>query len=807
MIKNYIKIAWRNLWKGRLFNLMNLSGLAIAIACCTLLFLTVFYEFSYDNFHDNIDDIYEVYSVSNRPAGADKNSAMPIPLTPALKAEYPAIKYITRTANSGALIRIGGKTIQQNVHFVDADFLKMFTFPMVSGNVNTALNGLNSVVITEEAAKVIFGNQPAVNKTISLEINKGEQPFLVAGVVKSIPGNSSIQFDILIRFEHFPGYDEDKNRWDNWTHLVMVQLNNGYNPALFTKQLKPFINKYYARDIANLKRDGGQPDADGNVFSLGIAPFSNNHFATDLGGIEGNAVSKTYPVSLIAIGCFVLIIACINFINLSVARGFTRAKEVGVRKTLGAGKWQLLSQFWTETVIICFASMVAGLLLCTLLINQFKVIFKSKITLSMLLQPSYIVGIFVIFSLVTAIAGFYPALMMVRFKTVSVLKGNATSTKPGRLRNVLLVVQFTLSTLLIICTIISWQQITYISNKPLGYNKTEVLSIPVSNGIVGSKALQLMRNELRSNENVVAVSGAYMNMGRGNDGSSVSSILGFNYNNREIRTNIQRVDYDYLKTLDIKLVEGRDFDASFAADSTAVIINEAMAQQLGGKNLIGSFLPMYDKQPKAQIVGIVKNYNFRSLREDIAPLTLTMDKSYTINYLFVKVKPGNLVTAFDEIKSSWHRQYANADFLASWINENTERQYLNERRLSSIFVSGAVLAIIISCIGLLAISIMTVLQRTKEIGIRKVLGSSVTSIILLLSKDFVKLVLLAAVIAFPIAWWLMNSWLQSYAYRISIQWWVFAVSTLLAIVLAFITISFQSVRAALANPVRSLRSE
>jgi putative ABC transport system permease protein len=317
----------------------------------------------------------------------------------------------------------------------------------------------------------------------------------------------------------------------------------------------------------------------------------------------------------------------------------------------------------------------------------------------------------------------------------------------------------------------------------------------------------LMRNELRSNENVVAVSGAYMNMGRGNDGSSVSSILGFNYNNREIRTNIQRVDYDYLKTLDIKLVEGRDFDASFAADSTAVIINEAMAQQLGGKNLIGSFLPMYDKQPKAQIVGIVKNYNFRSLREDIAPLTLTMDKSYTINYLFVKVKPGNLVRAFDEIKSSWHRQYPNADFLASWINENTERQYLNERRLSSIFVSGAVLAIIISCIGLLAISIMTVLQRTKEIGIRKVLGSSVTSIILLLSKDFVKLVLLAAVIAFPIAWWLMNSWLQSYAYRISIQWWVFAVSTLLAIVLAFITISFQSVRAALANPVRSLRSE
>jgi putative ABC transport system permease protein len=807
MLKNYIKTAWRNLWKGRIFNLMNLVGLAIAIACCTLIFLTVFYEFTYDRFHTNLNNIYQIYTTANRAEGAEVTSSVPVPLTPALKAEYPAVKYITRSANAGALIKYGNKELDQNLHFVDEDFLKMFTFPLIEGNANQVLSGLNNVVITQATAKALFGSEPALNKTVLLNINNVQQPFIVSGILQDISTHSSIEFDLLVRFEHYPTYAANKNAWDNRTHIAMVQFNDGYDASLFSGQLSSFVRKHFVQTFDLLKKDGAKPNAKGDVFWLDIVPFSNNHFATNLGGVEGNPVSKTYPVSLIAIGCFILIIACINFINLSVARGFTRAREVGVRKTLGATKGQLLIQFWTETIMVCLASMVVGLLLCTALINQFKAIFKSRISLSMLIDPVTLLGIVLLFLLVTAIAGFYPALMMVRYKTVAVLKGNVANTKPGKLRNTLLVVQFSLSTLLIICTIITWQQITYLQNKPLGYNKTQVLSIPVSRGLVGEKALQLMRNELKNHAEVASVTGAYMNMGRGNDGSSRMSVLGFNLGDKEIRTHIQRVDYDYLKTLDINLVEGREFNPDFAGDSTAVIINETMAKQLGGKNVLGSFVPMYDSVAKVQVVGIMKDYNFRSLHEDIAPLTLTMDKSYEINYIFVKVKPGNLVTSYDAVKKSWNRQYPNTEFKGSWINENTERQYLNERRLSGIFVSGAVIAIVISCIGLLAISIMIVLQRTKEIGIRKVLGSSIGSIVLLLSMDFVKLVLLAAVIAFPVAWWLMNNWLQSFAYRITIQWWVFAVATLLAIILAFITISFQSVKAALANPVKSLRSE
>jgi putative ABC transport system permease protein len=807
MIKNYIKTAWRNLWKGRVFNLMNVLGLAIAIACCTLIFLTVLYEFSYDRFNDKLDNIYQVYNLSNRPEGVEKNSAMPVPLTPTLKAEYPAVKHITRIANGGALVKYGNKQLEQNVHYIDPDFLNMFTFPLVEGNVKTVFSGLNSIVITKSAAKAIFGDEPALNKTVTLNTGTHDEPFIVSGIAEDAPDNSSIEFDILVRFENFPDYQRSKDSWGICTHLVMVEFDPNYNTALFTKQLKPFVNKHYAENIKNLKKDGAKPNANGDVFSLNLMPFSNNHFANDMGGVEGSPVSKVYPVSLIAIGCFILIIACINFINLSVARGFTRAREVGVRKTLGASKWQLLSQFWTETIMVCLVSTLLGLLLCTLIMGPFKAMFKSRITLGMLLEPVHLLGIAFIFIVVTAIAGFYPALMMMRFKTVNVLKGNAGSAKPGKLRNTLLVVQFSLSTLLIICTIITWQQINYLRSKPLGYNKTEVMSIPVGNAREGVKALQLMRNDLRNNSEVAAVTGAYMNMGRGNDGSSRRSVLGFDYKEKEVRTHIQRIDYDYLKTLDIKLVEGREFDPQFASDSNAVLINESMAKALGGKNLIGTYLPMYDNKPKAQVIGIMKDYNFLSLHEDIAPLTLSMDPNYPINYIFVKVKPGNLVNAFDEIKKSWIRQNPNDEFLGSWINENTERQYINERRLSGIFVSGAVLAIVISCIGLLAISIMIVIQRTKEIGIRKVLGSSVGGIVLLLSADFVKLVLLAAVIAFPVAWWLMNNWLQGFAYRVSIQWWVFAAATMLAIILAFLTISFQSVKAALANPVKSLRSE
>ncbi|GAB3926963.1 ABC transporter permease [Mucilaginibacter myungsuensis] len=806
MIKNYIKTAMRNLWKGRVFNGMNLVGLSVAIACCTLLFLTIYFEFSFDGFHKNLPDIYQTYFTVNRAEKAEKGTAMPVPLGPALKTDYQDIQYISRMGNGGSVVRVGDKQIGQSIHFVDPDFLKIFTFQIIKGNEASPLKNLNDVVITEYSAKAIFNSIDVVGKTIELNLTGTPQTFVVTGVTKDFPQNSSIQFDMLLRMENMPGYQGMLSQWNNQNHLVYMKLNPNVDRANFEKRLQAFVKKHYAEQIKEVKRDGARPDVDGNIMSLNLLPFGDTHFNTELGGLEGQSTSKSAVISLMVIGIFILLIACINFINLSVARSFTRAREVGVRKTLGASKWQLVSQFWVETVLVCFAALVLGLVLATLTLESFKASLKTNITLSMLLQPGPLAGMLGIFILITLVAGFYPALLMQRFKTVQVLKGTVNSVKPGKVRNILLVVQFSISTLLIVCTLITWQQTDYMQKQPLGYNKTEVMSIPIARGQDGNQALQLFRHQLNGDPNVIALSGCYDNLGMGNDGSMRTSVTGFTYKGHEVRTTIQKVDFDYLKTLDIKLTDGRDFSREFATDSNAVVINEQMARQINASGkAVDLSLPM--NEIHSRVIGVFKSYNFRSLRTQIEPLTLVLDKNYPINYILIKVKPGSLIQSMDDITQKWKATFPTVDFKGSWLSENTEKQYRKEKRLATIFITSAIIAILISCIGLVAISVMIMVQRTKEIGIRKVLGSSVTNIVLLLSADFVKLVGLAALISFPIGWWLMHKWLESYAYRIDIQWWVFLIAGVMAVAIAFITISFQSIRAALINPVKSLKSE
>ncbi len=807
MFKNNLKIAWRNLLKGKVFNLINIVGLSVAVACCILLFLTVDYEFSFDCFHKNLPDIYQLYTTENRAAGIEKSASMPEPAAPALKAAYPAIKNISRYGNGQTSVLYRGKQTNYGIKFIDPDFLKMFTFPLVQGNPQTALHDLKSIVITEYVAHAVFNKENPVGKTVELNFNDQPQSFVITGIAQDFTDNSSLSFDILMRFENMPGYQQKQDRWDANNHSVFVQLQAGVNHTIFEKQFIPFTNQHFTENINNIKRDGARPDADKQVFTLNLFSFAQNHFATNMFGLEGDHVSKVYIIALMAIGIFILLIACINFINLNVARAFTRAREVGVRKTLGAGNWNLILQFWTETVLVCLIALLSGLLLSSLILPGFKTNFRSPVSLKMLLHPAQLSAFFTLFFLVTIIAGFYPAWLMLRYKTVQVLKGTVNTTKPGKVRNVLLVIQFSLSTLLIICTLITWQQMRYLQNKPLGYNRTEVISVPFGNEMPGTKALQLLRNKLQGQPEIVSITGSAINLGLGKDGSTSSNITGLNYNGHEIKSSWQRVDYYYLKTLGIKLLQGRDFSKSFSTDTNSIVINEQMAKQMGGKNVVGRFLPVHDNQPPMQVIGVMQDYNFHSLRENVTPLTLVMEKRTDVGYAFIRVKPSSLLSTFNQLKQQWHELFPNTEFKGSWLNENTERLYRSEKRLSNIFISGAILAILISCIGLLAMAMIVMVQRTKEIGIRKVLGSSVSAIVLLLSKDFIKLVLIASVLAFPVAWWVMHNWLQSFAYRIEISWWIFALATLIALVIAVATVSFQAIKAALANPVKSLRSE
>jgi len=820
MFKNNLKIAWRNLLKGKVFNLINIVGLSVAIACSVMLLLTVDFEFSFDDFNPNLKNIYQVYFTRNLANGTTKDTPMPEPITPALRAEYPAIKRISRIGNGGGLIRYKEKEIDRSIKFVDQDFPKIFSLKLLQGNLKTMLHDQHDVVLNQPTAKAIFGDENPVGKTIQMNFTgEGFENFTVSAVTEEMPENSSLQFDLFVRFENYRGYELNLDKWDRGNHSVYVQLNEGTNASNLEKKLIPFTNNHFKKDIGDLKRDGAHPDANGQVFTTNLLPMQGIHFNTEVGGLDFPAVSKSYILILLAISVFILLIACINFINLNIARAFNRAREIGVRKTLGAGNFQLITQFCMETALICLIALLLGLIFSSLLLPIFKLTFRSRIELKTLLQPVEFSVAAAVFIGITFISGFYPAWLMLRYKTVQVLKGTVNTTKPGQVRNILLVIQFLLSTLLIICTLITWQQMRYMQNMPLGFNRTEVISIPIpaeammagtdvkSGKVPGHQALQLLRDKLSSQPGIVGITGAHNNFGLGNDGHTSSQSMTFDYKGHSVGTNLQQVDYDFLKTLDIKLLQGRDFGQSFSTDTNALIINEQMARQLGGKNVLGEFLPVNEHEPPMQVIGIIKDYNYRSLKEHIEPISLVLAANKPIEYIFVRVKSANLIKSFEQIKTVWKQLYPNADFKGSWLSENTERQYRSEKRLSNMFIGGAIIAILISCIGLLAMAMIVMVQRTKEIGIRKVLGSSISGIVLLVSKDFIKLVLLASILAFPVAWWVMHNWLQSFAYRIEISWWIFALATLIALFIALATVSFQAVKAALANPVKSLRSE
>jgi len=451
-------------------------------------------------------------------------------------------------------------------------------------------------------------------------------------------------------------------------------------------------------------------------------------------------------------------------------------------------------------------ALLVGVGLAYWLLPYYQAIFYPGISMRVLGSPLFLAYLVLGFLFITLLAGGYPAWVVSAFNTVQTVKGKLATGKSNALRNTLMVVQFVLSSLLIICTFIAWQQLQYLRNKPLGFNKEEIISIPISPTLESEKAIQLMRTKLAQQPQVISITAADINMGKGRDGSLQTSIMGFDYKDKIIRTHWQLVDYDYLKTFGLQLVEGRDFSREYGTDSLALIINETMAKQLGEGSAVGALLPV-EEDKNYTVIGVVKDFHFKSLHQEVAPLTLSLNHVWPLQYIFVRVQPTALASAMEMVTKAYKEIDPRSMFEASYLDENTDRQYERETKLSKIFVSGAVLTILISCMGLFAIVLLVIVQRTREIGIRKVLGASVPHIVALVSKDFIRLVALAIIIASPLAWYIMNQWLKDFAYRITIEWWVFVLAGLVAIFIAFITLSFQSVKAALKNPVKSLRTE
>ena len=809
MLRNYFKIALRTLWKRKGYAAINVAGLSVAFCICVFLFLSAYLHLTFDSFHADGNRIFKTYLFSNDPDKAVRSGTVSLPIAPALKADHPEVEAIARIETGRkSLVEVKGNYFDKLVSMTDPDFLKIFSFPLIKGNRENALRDLSSIVISETMAKSVFGSEDPMGKPVQVGSNGNKKQYIVSGIIGDAPYNSSVQYDALVRIENSPGYQSNKDNWGAYSLAVYLKLPPQVDQATFEGRLKPFVQKYFQGSLEELKRKGARPDPNGDVFAVRLQKLSSVHFDREISDGKGTPAAAIYV--LIGLAFFILLIACINFINLNIAQSFTRAREVGVRKSLGALKNQLFVQIWGESTLVCLVGFVVGLLLTYLLLPQFNAVFDARLRFDYLLQPGFIALIVSVFVLVTLVAGGYPAWRMAKFNAVEVLKGKLSIKRPGVLRNSLIVTQFALSSLLACCTIIAAQQVDFLRTRPLGFQKEQVISIPVGNQVNGRQVLQRLRNKLATDPTVLAITGTAVNLGRGKDKVSSRTSTGFTYKGKTISTDLLLVDYDYLKTLKIKLLAGREFNRSYSADSVnRVVVTESMARMLGETNPVGTFFRDDEDTTgaKTQIIGVVSDFHLYSVASETKPITMHLSNSEPIRYIFVRVMPQSLAGSMDRLKQIWNEIAPQSEFMGSFLDENINAWYQSEETLSKLFSLASGVAILLSCLGLFAIALMVIEQRTKEIGIRKVMGASVPSLIVSLSQDFVKLVFIALLIAIPLAWFSMQMWLNNYTEHIQISPWVFVGVGVIAVLIALGTVSFHSIKAALVNPVKSLRSE
>lgn len=802
MFKNYLKIAWRNLWKDKTFTSINVVGLAIAFGVSILLATASFYELSFESFHEKGKNIYEVYMVQQTEIGSEAGTSQPTPFAEALKSEVPGITKTTRVLENDALVIHGEKELMLNTNWVDQDYFSMFSFPLIEGTTGNELVDLNTVVLTKRAAEKLFNKTDIVGREVSVLINGKLEPFTVGAVTEDIPANTEMGFEIALRFENNPEYEDTKEAWNAQYHSVYVELEENVSAKQFEQNTHAFLNLHYEEVMENAKNSGASPNEYGLYREIKLLPLRDKHFTSFRKGYA--EVSRSVPYLIMGVAFLILFIACVNFVNMSLAKSAQRLKEIGMRKTLGAKRKHLFFQFWGESLLIFGTASIVGILLSALIFEDFKSAFRTQASMEMMASPVFWSLFCIGVLLVTLVVGGYPALLLSKLGTIQSLKGKLESNGKNRLRDMLMVVQFGIAILLITGTLVLRGQIEYMRNKDLGYDKTHVLSFPLNGKRDSYSLLQLLKDELKGNPDILEVSGADNNLGRGKDGSRSSSVIGFDYNGKIIRTNFLVVDPDYVPTLGLEIAMGRNFNG--IGDSLGILINEKMAEQLGEEDILSAALPIDGDEP-SPILGVIKDYHFQDLDRAIEPITFYMTKDLPLTYAYIKVASSNMANSFIAIENAYRKLEPNADFLGSFLDENVDRTFRREKSMALLISSGAFIAIILSCIGLFAMSMLVVTQRTKEIGIRKVIGASVANITFILTKDFLRLVFYAFLIASPIAWWFLKQWLENYEYRIDLSWLFFAASGILAVVIAFLTIGTRTLKAALANPVKSLRDE
>lgn len=797
MIKNYFKIAFRRLQKNKLYSIVNITGLTIGITSCLLIGLFIISELGYDRFNKNADRIVRM-TMQYGEGGKQKVALTGTKVGPQLKRTFPQVESFVRLINRSAIVKKGDVIFdEQRFLYADSSFLSIFSFPLISGNAKTILDAPNKLVLSETSAKKYFGSEDPVGKTLRINDDKD---FVITGIIADAPENSQIKYDFIASFTSL-----DVSKTEEWwtaNYITYLLLKNKNQLNDFQHQLNNYMLGVSRGD---LRLSSNSP----LLYNLEL--LLDVHLRSDLSGLEPNgSIITIYILGVVAL--LILIIACINYTNLATVQSGTRTTEIGIRKVLGAQKWQLFRQFIGESLLLTLLSLIIALALVVTLLPYFNQLTGKTLEFKILLQPLPI-SVLLVFVLIIALAsGGYPAFVLSNVKLISILKSSLRLTSSGgTFRQSLIVFQFMVSIGLIISTTIILQQLSYIQNKKLGYDKDHVIVVPIDRSV--RQNYEAIKNEIAQLPQVISVSGAnakptFVQWG---DGLNVDN----GHDKVSLDLKALPCDIGFIETMNMQIVAGSDFtrsDLALADTSNqnknfkyAFILNETAAKALGWtpEQAIGKKV---EKNAPGEVRAVVKDFYFSSLHQPVGPLVLFLDRFYT-NYFFVRVTGKDIPSTLSSLQKLWKGRVPSRPFEYSFLDDDYKNMYVTEQKTAAVFSTFSTLAILLACMGLFGLAAFTTAQRTKEIGIRKVLGAEVGNIILLIASDFLKLTFIAVIIATPVAWYFMHKWLQDFAYHINIQWWVFAGAGALSVFIAFVTVSFQSIKSALANPVKSLRSE
>ncbi|MBD2751583.1 ABC transporter permease [Spirosoma validum] len=819
MLRNYFTTALRALKRNWSYSIINVLGLTLSLACCLLLFLAIRYELSFDRHNTQADQTYRMISFNKTSNDDRRNAGIPLPALAAMRNDFPNLKnevtMVHRIANVVVTVNEKAsratKKFQEGdgiLAFVEPEYFRLFDYNWKSGSPQTALNNPNTVVLSEPMAQKYFGSGNPIGKTLRVE---NKMDFVVTGVVQQLPATSSVPFEVLLSFASLKQYGAYTN-WDDWQStyggaqlylkLPGTSQDQATEAAQMEQQLTAFVKKYHKSD-----------DAKDLIYEL--QPLTNIHFDTRTDNYAKRSVSKELIWAMGLIGLFILITACVNFINLATAQAIRRAKEVGVRKVLGSSRGQLVRQFLGETGVLAGLAMVLALIVAQVALPYVSELLNIKPGAATLFDPTVILFLVVLGLLTTVLAGFYPALVLSGYQPILALKGRAMKTA-GKgvanqltLRRGLIVGQFAISQLLIIGTIIAYNQMNYFRSADLGYSRDAVLNVLIPEKKPGQ--LESLKAKLVGLPGIQSLS-----FGMTTPSSTSNWTTGFRFENDDKEPDygvlMRPADTAYVHTYGLKLLAGRMYQP--ADTMREYVINEAFMKRLGfqaPQQVIGKFLRVNGEDLKKPIVGVVKDFNAFSLHQHIEPSILT---SYRDQYRSLGIKlsasytsPERISQLLKEVETAWNATFPDFVFKYTFLDETLANFYKTEERMYSLFRLLAGIAIFIGCLGLYGVVAFMAESRTKEVGIRKALGASTAHIFGLFSIDFVRLVLVALVLSSPVAWYVMNQWLQKFAYKIDIEWWMFALAGVLAVGVALVTVSFQSIKAALTNPVTSLRSE